>query len=71
MPSVFFDSARNLDEFVFRHGFAPRDVEWEPVTTLSDRRDNRDPGELGRLILGKVKRWPSTGVCAHADRVLA
>ena len=69
--SPFFNAQRNLEEFREVHGFLPADVVWEPQTTLQDRRDNRDPGELGRAILGKVKRWPTTGVCTHANRVLA
>lgn len=71
MSSAFFDPVRNREEFVARHGFDPRELEWEPVMSFTDRRDNRDPSELGAKILAKVRRWPSTGVCTHADRVLA
>jgi len=66
-----FNHEDNRREFKERFGFLPSEIAWEPQTTMQDRRDNRDPEKIGAAILGRVKRWPTTGVCTHADRVTA
>lgn len=49
-----FDSERNYAEFVALKGFHPQEGEWVPQPCERDLRDNRDPEQIGRRIIGKA-----------------
>ena len=48
-----FNKLRNYEEFKARHGFHPLELEWEPQECEVDIRDNRDPEQIGKRILGR------------------
>lgn len=56
-PPTRFDVERNEDEFRAIHGFAPRDIPWEP-SAGRDTRDMRDPTVVGEDHLRTKQKRP-------------
>ena len=48
-----FNQERNYQEFVWKNGFHPQEVVWEPRASEEDWRDPRDPQQIGRRIKGR------------------
>ena len=69
--TAVFNKARNYEEFVWKNGFHPQEVVWEPRDSVEDWRDPRDPQAVGKRILGKKNVLRAADrACPPLERVL-